>query len=200
MKYKLLIAALSLSFGTTVLADNEAGGWDYELSLGYLSLSNEAASSQGLGENGYALELSGTYSFSSHFAASTGLAFANIQDDSGFSQQVINQSNNVEVAESTATAIPLFAELQYQNSLPGNSGFEYRTGLGYTAITSGSRDISNCANCFSSDFDLEGGAYLSASLGKKINAKSSVGLMARHYVSGDLENNILLWWRINTTR
>lgn len=213
MKHILLFAAITLSLSTTALADNEISdtgvdanvdaknsGWDYDLSLSYLSLSSSAASEQGLGNSGYALEIAGTYSFKSHFAASVGLAFANIKDDSGFSQRVVDQFNNVDVAESTATAIPLFAELQYKNTLPGDSGVNYRAGVGYTAITNASRDISNCINCFSSDFELEGGAYLSGSVGKNINAKSAVGLTARQYVSGDLENSVLLWWKINTRR
>jgi len=94
--------------------------------------------------------------------------------------------------------MPLFAEFYHRNRL--NSDMEYRVGLGYATIVGASRDISNCINCFSSDFDLEGGGYLLAAMGKNVGEKSTVGLMARQYMSGDLDNSLVLWWRVNTNR
>lgn len=175
-------------------------GWDYELSLSYLSLDAAAASAQGLGDGAFALEISANYSFTPNLVASAGLAFANIQDDSQFSQRVVDSFNNVETAESTASAIPVFAEFQYRNILPGDSGVEYRAGLGYTGITNDSRDITNCINCRTSDFELEGGAYLMGSFGKEVSSKSAVGFTARQYMTGDLNNSVLLWWRISPRR
>lgn len=207
MKSKLTLAVACLLFGSAATAEkasmSPAGskeftpGWTYSLSLSYLSITGEAAEAQGLGDNGFSLELAGNYQFNRNYGASLGFSFLSLKDDSGFSQVVVDQNNDVAVAESSATALPLFAELYYQNSLPNNADWQYRLGSGYTTVTGASRDIANCVNCFSDEFEIEGGGYLSASLGKSLNTTSSIGFSARQYVSGDIENSVMVWWRSN---
>jgi len=208
MKSIVSVAVASILFGSAATAGNMPitlegnntefkPGWTYSLALSYLTVTSTAAEAQGLGGSGFSMDLAGNYQFNRNFGGTLGFSMVRFEDNSGFSQQVVDQFNDVTVAESAATAIPLFAEIYYQDSLPVSSGWQYRLGTGYTAITGASRDIANCVDCFSDEFEIEGGGYLSASIGKSLNMASSVGVSAKQYVSGDLENGVMLWWRSN---
>jgi len=197
----LLLGACLLSTGAA-LADNsahdtvtEANKWTYGVSVQFVALDGAAVADEGLGDGGFALGIEATRTFDPNFSATLGLSFDNYDDNLEFEQDVVDNFGTSTTLSSSATAMVGYAEANYRRSFSIDSPFEYRLGAGYSTVFSGSRDIANCTNCFESSFELEGGPYVALSLGKNLNAQSSLGITARSYVSGDYKQGFLLWWQ-----
>lgn len=167
--------------------------WSSSLVGSYLQLSSDAAATQGLGDSGFTIEIAANYKLSPHFTGTLSFGIARYKDRQSFSQDVVDLFGRVDTAESIATSIPLSAEVSYQSALATNGHISYRIGAGYTMLTLSNREIGNCATCSSSELELNGGGFLSGSLGRNLANGGGFGLTARQYASGDIDNALLLW-------
>ncbi len=162
------------------------------------SLSKGATEAQGLNDDAGMLELGVSLTAVTGFGVSLGIGFLNFDDNESFSNVVVDDSGFVKIEESEADAIPINAEVFYENPVSNNQRWQYRVGAGYTAITNANREIAQCNNCFSQDLEIDGGKYISASVVWRTLLKprsSRFGLSYRQYLSGDLENSVMLWWQ-----
>jgi len=170
----------------------------FYLTYNSTSLSTGVTEAQGLDDDAGMLELGVSLTAVTGFGVSMGIGFLNLEDNESFSSVVVDDSGFVKVAESEADAIPINAEFFYENPMSNNQRWQYRVGAGYTAITNANREITQCNNCFAQDLEIDGGRYISASVAWRtfLKPKSSrIGLSYRQYLSGDLENSVMLWWQ-----
>jgi len=172
--------------------------WSFYLTYNSTSLSTDTTETQGLNDDAGMLELGVSLTAVTGFGTSLGIGFLNLEDNESFSSVVVDDSGSAKIAESEAYAIPINAELFYENPISNNQRWQYRLGAGYTAITNANRETTQCNNCFSQDLEIDGGKYISAAVAWRTFFKprsSRVGLSYRQYLSGDLENSIMLWWQ-----
>ena len=193
------VVEISASWDSDEPAEKAPAGqrskWSAVFSASYLSINAEAAESQGLGNSGFSVEIAASRRIKTNFIASLGVGILRLQDEDTFSQRVVNSFGSEEDATSTAGAIPVFGEIAYRRMLSRTSSMHYQLGTGYTAVMAADRGIANCLNCNSEEFSINGGMYLSASTGRNLSGGSSFGITARQYLTGDLENGLMLWWK-----
>lgn len=113
------------------------------------------------------------------------ISMYDFDDSTGFSQQVIDSSNGrvtTRSSEASGLGISAYAGVRFFPHPQVRADML----VGYEKITSASRDIVGCSNCFESDFSLDGGAYVMPrlSLGKSI----SIDLFYKHWVTGDVDS------------
>jgi len=166
------------------------------IGLTYVTFDSDSMEQQGLGDSAFGVDIKGAYQFSPILAAGFGLGVLRFRDKEEFSQDVVVTNifgSETDTLTSSATAITLFAELNYQ--IPSTSSVRFRLGAGYGGVTGADRDIENCSNCRSEDLDIEGGAYLTAkALFNTYNSERlGYGISVRQYLSGDMSNNISFW-------
>lgn len=209
MKIKYCLAAICLSINCAAQADNgfgwlqwsdaspsaPSGKWSYSVALDFMSFDRGGVTEQGLGDRATAVQFSGVYSASRYLAASVGVGLFSLEDDNQQSELVVDNDGFVRVIESETRATSLFGELYFHNATSFDRSYSYRLGLGVNSIANARREFDQCNSCEETSFDLEGGGYWLASVGKQLGNGSGFGLTARHYLAGDLENSVLLWWQ-----
>jgi len=190
----LLVAACS---GNAVAQDDshgyKAGYWTGAIGLSYHLLNEESVAEQGLGDDGFSVDLYASYFIKENLAAVFGFGFMRLDDNAQFTQQVTsNLDSNPQSASSEVSAFPVFAELNYQTRTIGSSAFKFQLGAGYSDLLSVDRSITDCTNCREDNLDVEGGPYANASMMYEgASNRSNFGLRVRHYLSGDLSNSIM---------
>jgi uncharacterized membrane protein (Fun14 family) len=209
MKIKYCLAAICLSINCAAQADSEfgwlqskdtapstsSGKWSYSVALDFMSFEPGGVTEQGLGDRATAVQLSGVYSASRYLAASIGVGLFSLDDDNQQAELVVDNDGFVRVVESETRGTSVFGELYFQNATSFDRSFSYRFGLGFNSIANARREFDSCDNCEKTSFELNGGGYWLASVGKQLGNGSGLGLTARHYMAGDLENSVLLWWQ-----
>lgn len=211
MKIQMILTAICLILSINAYSDSDlqlaeaeadssnraasAAGFSYSLALDFISFDSGLAATRELSDSAAAFQLAGVYNFSRYFAASAGFGFFNLEDENQFSQLVVDDDGFVKVAESETDGTTLFAEVYLQNAPSTDGGIVYRLGLGAASIVGASREISDCDDCDSVEFDMQGGAYGLASVGMAIGERSTFGLTARAYLDGDMERSVLVWWQ-----
>ena len=191
----LLLGALALAQeSTTDTGQNDQPGWTGGISVSRIGV--DAAPEEGLGDYAVGLDIFGTYHFSNQLIANVGVGYLRFDDKAEFQQQVTVTDlfgSDVETADSTASAIPVFAEINYQSSQVGD-GVRFRVGAGYSHIAAAEREIPKCTDCREEDLSVDGGAFVSASVRFDASARNAYVLSARQYLSGDLTNSVSIWF------
>lgn len=207
MKIKICLFAIFLSINNSVYADasfslpawndasSSSSGWSYSVALDFMSFEPGGVGAQGLGRRATALQFAGVYSVARNFAASIGVGLIDLDDDNQQSELVVDNDGFVRVVESETRGTSLFGEFYFRNATSFDRSFSYRFGLGVSSIANAQREFDQCNRCAATSFDIEGGGYWLASVGKKLGNGSGLGLTARHYLAGDLENSVILWWQ-----
>lgn len=176
-------------------SSNSIGKISYSLALDFISFDSASTAEKGLGASTTAVQFAGNYSFNRVISASVGVGLFTLEDDNRFSQIVVDNDGFIRLEKSDSRGTSLFAELNVKRPSTQSNSVSYGVGVGATSITKAGRKISNCADCNTIEFDLKGGGYWLATLGARLSNSSGVGLTARHFVSGDLESSVLLWWQ-----
>jgi len=198
----LLLAFLSTNVAAQdrLAEKNQAEkGWRPSLSLTHYKLESGNTTNQGLGDSAYGLDLIGTYYFSSNLAASIGIGVINIEDNNSFSETVESTTpfgSDTETLKSSATGLPLFAEVNYQNTLIANTPLRFRIGGGFKNITNSTRGVINCVECTSDELDIDGGAYANLGAFYTSRKQHKTGVTLKQYFSGDVKNSVILWFEL----
>lgn len=110
----------------------------------------------------------------------------NFDDNAGFSQQVQNTyTGNLDTLRSEANLSALSIHAGARFLLSPSVSIEGLVGL--EKLFDGSREIEQCYNCASSEFELEGGTYVMPRLNLTFSHVLGIGMFYKNYLSGDLE-------------
>jgi len=169
--------------------------FSYSIALDFISFDQASIGAQGLGDRATALQLSGVYSVNRFVGASIGVGLINLNDSNERSELVVDNDGFVRVIESETRGTSLFGEIYFRNKTSFDRTVYYRAGIGASNITKARRAFDNCDRCEETDFDIEGGGYWLAAIGKRLSRGSGVGLSARYYMTGDLDSSLTLWWQ-----
>jgi len=170
-------------------------GWAVGLNLTYVTLDEEAATKQRVGDDAFSLDVFASYYPAPSYAATIGVGLLQFDDEASFSQTVVVTDvfgSETQAANSDASGMLVYGELNYlanTSALP----VKLKAGVGFGAIVSADRSIENCQDCREEDIDLSGGAYATAAAYRGFSDdKYHIGLSAKQYFGGDIKNNVSL--------
>ena len=191
---KIALALIAIASSTTALAQEEQsstpGSWEFGLGLGQTTIDQEAAADQLIGEDAFNVSLTAMY-LKNSWISTVGLDIVQYDDNAGFSQAVTSNFGGDSTEDSSATGVLLTAAFGYRwTHLEDDAVSTYLQG-GVSAMTSSSRGIDNCSNCYSEDIEISGGGFIR---GGAHYSWSSVGLGLEYtqYMSGDLNDSLML--------
>jgi len=198
MKFRCsIIAILMCVFSSQLSAESRSLKGELRLSVevNQHSFKPEVRAAEGLGNLAGGVDFSGVYYFAPRLAVKLGFGFGAIEDDESFSLQLVNNRGDISRGSSTVDWSQFFGEILYQS--PGfDKGFGYRGGLGYNFIPDTERSITICVDCPAEDISLRGGGYLTAGVFYRYSVNGKFGLSARQYMSGDLQNGVMVFWEM----
>lgn len=192
---KLTSIALTLSVAFTTLTSQASqndsyGSWAWHANAVTISLDSEAAASQGVEDSAYSIGASASY-LADGWVTSLGLDVIIYDDNETFTQTVIGDGafndGDRSVESSDATAGLFSVSTGYQWEFGEDNDFAVQAQGGFSFIVFSERSIAYCSDCYSEDIDLDGGAFVRASLVKSTSSVS-FGVFAQQYVSGDIDN------------
>lgn len=109
-------------------------------------------------------------------------------DNQEFSQTVIGDGflndGDISVESSSANGVLLSDATGYRWAFGEKGDVTATLQGGFGVMVASQRRIENCSNCFSEDIDIDGGAFIKASLMKK-NETFDIGIFAQQYLGGD---------------
>ena len=171
----------------------DGGGESYNFAIGgqleYLLLDDEAATREGVGDDGFAFGIFGEYRPATHVGLSLGFGGVFLDDQEQFEQQVLieNVFDDDEISTESSDVFGFYGVAEVTGWLPLGAEDTVQLGgaVGYKYI-SVDREISNCRNCREEDVDLDGGVYLSPQV--LLNFPHvAVSLGYEFFLSGDVE-------------
>lgn len=164
--------------------------WTGAIGLEMISISRQAAREQYIDSSALRLNIEGEYFFTQTLSTTLGMGIISYDDNSSFSQRTEDNFGNVKNSESSANAVPFYAELGYKRFFSGEATPYITVRGGFSFIMGSERSIGNCSNCYSENIDIDGGMYALLGAGIVAGDSWSLGLHYKNYLSGDLESGI----------
>lgn len=191
MKNFLGLAALTL-LSTNVFAEEEIkpadlGYWSFGGTAAIVNIDEETALLQGIEDSAYSVGFIADY-HNSGWVTSLGLDIVVYDDNQEFSQTVIGDGllNNGDISteSSSANGVLLSVATGYRWEFGEKNDVAATLQGGFGVMLASERSIENCSNCFSEDIDVDGGAFVKASLMKRTDS-FDIGIFAQQYLGGD---------------
>jgi hypothetical protein len=191
MKYlsSFLLSALLLS-GTASAQNPEPpySAWSWSGHIDHITFDDEAAWEQGIADNATAIGFAAErFTNTSDNTLSLGMSFIFYNDDDEFAQYVEDYWGDTEYAESSASALSVFAEYgpKYHFGADRLSFFTVRGGA--SGMLFSERSIGGCSDCYSEDIDIQGGLYGVLGIGRS-SGYLDWSLQFQQYFTGDIDN------------
>lgn len=162
--------------------------WSWSGHLDHMNLDKDAAWEQGIGDTATAIGFAAErFTNTSDNTISLGMSFIFYNDDDEFAQYVEDYWGDTDYAESSASALSVFAEYgpKFQFGADQMSFFTLRGGV--AGLLASERSISGCSNCYSEDIDINGGLYGVLGIGRS-SGNLDWSLQFQQYFTGDIDN------------
>lgn len=180
MKKHTFSVLLAFAFTVTpCYAEWSLGGY-----VSSLSLDEDKARREGVDDSALGLGAIADYAGEGLFAFSTGLEFVFYDDDRQFSQRVEVvggfDDGEIRTEDSQATGLLFFLDAgpRWRFGHEDSAYFALKGGFGTFVYSE--RSIGNCTDCYEEDVDIDGSAYVQASLARNFSA-ASTGLHYTQY-------------------
>lgn len=186
-----LFASALIAFQASA-QDQSLSEWQWDLNISSVSIDSDAALQQGVDDSAFSLGVAANY-VSANWVTSFTLDLFLYDDNNEFRQDVIGEGlfnsgdRTVESSEATAALFSVATGYRWKFGEKDAAAFDLQGG--YSVVGFSERSISNCSDCYSEDIDLDGGAFIQASIRRNISSYS-IGLFTKQYVSGDLGGTI----------
>ncbi|MDA7686454.1 hypothetical protein N9172_00460 [bacterium] len=196
---KRIIIILSVLVIYPVYANDQeqlsiANSWRYSVFVSETSFDSDLADKELIEDSATTFGVDADY-YSRRWMSSVGLEFISYDDNNGFSQLVegtgLFNDGDVSTESSDANAFALNVATGAYWSFGARDKNLAIVQVGFSEIFNSERSIDNCDDCFKDDIDVDGGAFAKVGLVHSWSALS-VGLHVKQYLSGDIDNSILI--------
>lgn len=182
-----VLAICAAMYGANLSAQEQHSEWQFGGRVGTLSIDSDSAQQEGIDDTAY---LVGGYVdyIQNGWVTSINLDIAVYDDNEEFEQLVegdgVFNDGDRSYESSDASAVLISIATGYQWSFGEDDSVSTRAQAGFTAVVASERSISFCSDCFSEDIDIDGGAFVKASL-EKDTGPVTIGLYYQQFLASD---------------
>lgn len=173
---------------------NNRGSVAFGFGLGRYALTKDSENSNGLSSGNTGFELYTSYSPSPLITFELVYNGFTMEDSNSFSTIRVNDDGFIGLVNSETKARLWKAAFSLNHRLR-NRSVGYSFGSGYSLL-SVERKIDKCESCNVDELELDGGGFVFGNVNYYISNRSQLELSLTHYLSGDLDNNVIVRWKI----
>lgn len=174
------------------------GSFGLGIGLGRFGFIGESSAAAGLEKNVTGFELYSNYAPNSIVKFELIFQRALIDDQNSFSTIAVGENGFIQFVDSETTARIWTTAVSLNHDF-GKKGTEYGLGAGYSFLEI-ERKIDGCSACSVDSIKLDGGPFVFAQLDFHLGKNSNLGISFSHFLSGDLENSLMLRWKYISNR